>query len=133
MAAARVSASPRSHGRGAGRGQRLPRNRDLGRPPEEFVGEIQDEQDVGELPPIMHGAEGRFEADGRLTLDVAERELGVILPPLRPDIETLGAYVQAHLGHPLRPAAPLTWWISLHSLGDSRRQDSPTTRRASAT
>jgi CBS domain containing-hemolysin-like protein len=70
---------------------------------EEFVGEIQDEQDVGELPPIMHGAEGRFEADGRLTLDVAERELGVILPPLRPDIETLGAYVQAHLGHPLRP------------------------------
>jgi len=70
---------------------------------EEFVGEIQDEQDVGELPPIMHGAEGRFEADGRLTLDVAERELGVVLPPLRPDIETLGAYVQAHLGHPLRP------------------------------
>lgn len=70
---------------------------------EEFVGEIQDEQDVGELPPIMHGAEGRFEADGRLTLDVAERELGVTLPPLHPDIETLGAYVQAHLGHPLRP------------------------------
>jgi CBS domain containing-hemolysin-like protein len=70
---------------------------------EEFVGEIQDEQDVGELPPIMHGAEGRFEADGRLTLDVAERELGVVLPPLRPDIETLGAYVQSHLGHPLRP------------------------------
>jgi CBS domain containing-hemolysin-like protein len=72
---------------------------------EEFVGEIQDEQDVGELPPIMHGAEGRFEADGRLTLDVAERELGVVLPPLRPDIETLGAYVQAHLGHPLRPGS----------------------------
>lgn len=70
---------------------------------EEFVGEIQDEQDVGELPPIMHGTEGRFEADGRLTLDVAERELGVTLPPLRPDIETLGAYVQSHLGHPLRP------------------------------
>jgi len=70
---------------------------------EEFVGEIQDEQDVGELPPIMHGAEGRFEADGRLTLDVAERELGVVLPPLRPDIETLGAYVQSHLGQPLRP------------------------------
>jgi CBS domain containing-hemolysin-like protein len=34
---------------------------------------------------------------------VAERELGVVLPPLRPDIETLGAYVQSHLGHPLRP------------------------------
>ena len=70
---------------------------------EEFVGEIQDEQDVNELPPFMHGAEGRFEADGRLTLDVAERELGVDLPKLRPDIETLGAYVQSHLGQPLRP------------------------------
>jgi len=74
---------------------------------EEFVGEIQDEQDVGELPPFMHGAEGRFEADGRLTLDVAERELGVNLPPLRPDIETLGAYVQACLGQPLRPGSTI--------------------------
>jgi CBS domain containing-hemolysin-like protein len=72
---------------------------------EEFVGEIQDEQDVGELPPFMIGAEGRFEADGRLTLDVAERELGVTLPPQRPDIETLGAYVQSHLGQPLRPGS----------------------------
>ncbi len=72
---------------------------------EEFVGEIQDEQDVGEVPPIMHGADGRFEADGRLTLDVAARELGVNLPPLRPEIETLGAYVQAHLGQPLRPGS----------------------------
>jgi len=33
----------------------------------------------------------------------------VILPPLRPDIETLGAYVQAHLGHRCGRAAPLTW------------------------
>ena len=70
---------------------------------EEFVGEIQDEQDVGEVPPYMHGAEGRFEADGRLTLDVAERELGVTLPPFRPDIETLGAYVQAYLAQPVHP------------------------------
>jgi len=58
--------------------------------------------------------EGRFEADGRLTLDVAERELGVILPPLRPDIETLGAYVQATWATRCGRAAPLTWWISLH-------------------
>jgi CBS domain containing-hemolysin-like protein len=70
---------------------------------EEFVGEIQDEQDVGEIQPIVRGTEGRFEVDGRLTLDVAERELGVELPPMPPDIETLGAYVQAHLGPPLRP------------------------------
>ena len=70
---------------------------------EEFVGEIQDEQDVGEIQPIVRGTEGRFEVDGRLTLDVAERELGVDLPPMPPEIDTLGAYVQSHLAPPLRP------------------------------
>jgi CBS domain containing-hemolysin-like protein len=70
---------------------------------EEFVGEIQDEQDVGEIQPIVRGAEGRFEVDGRLTLDVAERELGIVLPPMPPEIDTLGAYVQSHLAPPLRP------------------------------
>jgi CBS domain containing-hemolysin-like protein len=70
---------------------------------EEFVGEIQDEQDVGEIQPIVRGSEGRFEVDGRLTLDVAERELGVELPAMPPEIDTLGAYVQSHLGPPLRP------------------------------
>lgn len=71
---------------------------------EEFVGEIQDEQDVGELQPIVRGSEGRFEVDGRLTLDVAERELSVVLPPMPPEIDTIGAYVQSHLEPPLRPA-----------------------------
>jgi CBS domain containing-hemolysin-like protein len=70
---------------------------------EEFVGEIQDEQDVGEIQPIVRGSEGRFEVDGRLTLDVAERDLGVELPAMPPEIDTLGAYVQSHLGPPLRP------------------------------
>jgi CBS domain containing-hemolysin-like protein len=70
---------------------------------EEFVGEIQDEQDVGEIQPIVRGTEGRFEVDGRLTLDVAERELGVALPVMPPEIDTLGAYVQSHLAPPLRP------------------------------
>lgn len=70
---------------------------------EEFVGEIQDEQDVGEIQPIVRGAEGRFEVDGRLTLDVAERELGIELPPMPPEIDTLGAYLQSHLAPPLRP------------------------------
>ena len=65
---------------------------------EEFVGEIQDEQDVGEIPPIVKSSDGRFEADGRLTLDVATRELGLTLNPLSPDIDTLGAYVEAQLG-----------------------------------
>jgi len=70
---------------------------------EEFVGEIQDEQDVGEIQPIVRGTEGRFEVDGRLTLDVAERELSVTLPPMPPEIDTIGAYVQSHLVPPLRP------------------------------
>jgi CBS domain containing-hemolysin-like protein len=70
---------------------------------EEFVGEIQDEQDVGEIQPIVRGTEGRFEVDGRLTLDVAERELEVVLPAMPPEIDTLGAYVQSHLAPPLRP------------------------------
>jgi CBS domain containing-hemolysin-like protein len=70
---------------------------------EEFVGEIQDEQDVGEIQPIVRGSDGRFEVDGRLTLDVAERELGVVLPPMPPEVDTLGAYLQAHLEPPLRP------------------------------
>jgi CBS domain containing-hemolysin-like protein len=70
---------------------------------EEFVGEIQDEQDVGEIQPIVRGSEGRFEVDGRLTLDVADRELGVVLPALPPEIDTIGAYVQSHLAPPLRP------------------------------
>jgi CBS domain containing-hemolysin-like protein len=60
---------------------------------EEFVGEIQDEQDQEEIPPFTWSAPGVFEADGRLTLDVAKRELGLSLPPLPPDVETLGGYV----------------------------------------
>jgi CBS domain containing-hemolysin-like protein len=65
---------------------------------EEFVGEIQDEQDVGEVPPIVRAAGGRFEADGRVTLDVAARDLRLRLQAPGPEIETLGAYVEAQLG-----------------------------------
>ena len=60
---------------------------------EEFVGEIQDEQDQEEIPPFTRTADGGFEADGRLTLDVAKRELGLKLPPLAADVETLGGFV----------------------------------------
>jgi CBS domain containing-hemolysin-like protein len=70
---------------------------------EEFVGEIQDEQDIGEIPPIVKSADGRFEADARLTLDVAARELDLQLTPRRPDIETLGAFVEAELARPPLP------------------------------
>ena len=64
---------------------------------EEFVGEIQDEQDSDEIPPLVRHADGTFEADGRLTLDVARRELNLDLPPLPPDVETLGGYILTQL------------------------------------
>jgi len=83
MAAPRVPASPGPHGGVLGAGNAFLESftlEDLWRNSWVNPGRA----GRGELPPIMHGAEGRFEADGRLTLDVAERELGVILPPLRP-------------------------------------------------
>jgi putative hemolysin len=64
---------------------------------EEVVGEIQDEQDLEEIPPVTRHADGSFEADGRLTLDVAKRDLGLVFPPVPPDIETLGGFVLAQL------------------------------------
>jgi CBS domain containing-hemolysin-like protein len=70
---------------------------------EEFVGEIQDEQDIGEIPPLVRSADGRFEAEGRLTLDVAARDLGLVLTPPSPEVETLGAFMEASLPRPPMP------------------------------
>jgi CBS domain containing-hemolysin-like protein len=70
---------------------------------EEFVGEIQDEQDVGETPPIVWASDGRFEVDGRVTLDVAARELGLRVTPPRPEVDTLGGYFQNQLGRAPQP------------------------------
>lgn len=70
---------------------------------EEFVGEIQDEQDVGEIPPIVWSSDGRFEVDGRVTLDVAARDLRIRVTAPRPDIDTLASYVQHQLGRAARP------------------------------
>lgn len=70
---------------------------------EEFVGEIQDEQDTDEIAPIVHGPEGHFEVDGRLTLDVVARELGLVISGTRPNVETLAGYVMAQLGELSKP------------------------------
>jgi CBS domain containing-hemolysin-like protein len=64
---------------------------------EEVLGEIQDEQDAGEIPPIRRDADGNFDVDGRLTLDVAARELGVEFPKVPPEVETLGGFVITQL------------------------------------
>lgn len=74
---------------------------------EEFVGEIQDEQDLEEIPPLVRRPDGSFEADGRLTLDVAARDLGLLLVPQRPEVETLGAYFADALGDPPVPGDEL--------------------------
>jgi CBS domain containing-hemolysin-like protein len=70
---------------------------------EEFVGEIRDEQDVGEVPPILPKEDGGFEADGRLTLDVAAREFGLELPDAPGNVETLGRYVRMKLRDAPKP------------------------------
>jgi CBS domain containing-hemolysin-like protein len=70
---------------------------------EEFVGEIQDEQDVGEQLPLVQGEGGRFEADGRITLDVVERELGLKLPDIPAGVETLGGYLVSQFARAPRP------------------------------
>ena len=64
---------------------------------EEVVGEIQDEQDAEEIPPIRRNADGSFDVDGRLTLDVAARELGLIFPKVPPEVETLGGFIITQL------------------------------------
>jgi CBS domain containing-hemolysin-like protein len=69
---------------------------------EEVVGEIQDEQDAEEIPPIARNADGSFEVDGRLTLDVAARDLGVAFAAVPPEIETLGGFIITQL-----PEAPV--------------------------
>jgi putative hemolysin len=70
---------------------------------EEFVGEIQDEQDVDEVPPMVREQDGSFTVDGRMTLDVAARELGLRLPDPPVGVETLDGYVAAQLGALAQP------------------------------
>jgi CBS domain containing-hemolysin-like protein len=70
---------------------------------EEFVGEIRDEQDADEIAPIVRDGEDRFEVDGRLTLDVAARELGLAFPDTPLNVDTLGGFVASRLGGAPQP------------------------------
>ena len=77
---------------------------------EEVLGEIQDEQDLEEIPPITRNADGSFEADGRLTLDVAARDLGLVFPKLPPEVETLGGFIVTQLSElPCRATKSRPW------------------------
>jgi len=65
---------------------------------EEVLGEIRDEQDDGEIPPLVRDESGGFEADGRLTLDVLVRDVGLELESGQNELDTLGGHLMAKLG-----------------------------------
>src|SRR5262249_18521883 len=65
---------------------------------EQVLGEIRDEQDEGEVPPLVRAEGGGFEADGRLTVDVLAREVGFEAPSGQNELETLGGHLMTKLG-----------------------------------
>jgi CBS domain containing-hemolysin-like protein len=75
---------------------------------EEVMGEIQDEQDTEEIPPIVRSSDGSIDVDGRLTLDVATRELGIVFPPVPPEVETLGGFLITQLSEAPVPGDVIT-------------------------
>ena len=130
VAAARVPAPARAH-----RHHPRPRTRFTGIVTledlvEEVVGEIQDEQDAEEIPPIRRNADGSFDVDGRLTLDVAARDLGLEFPQ--------GAARDRDAGRLHHHAAPraagagrrdLDRGLSLHRARRARSAHPPAARR----
>jgi putative hemolysin len=65
---------------------------------EDFVGEIRDEQDAGEIPPLVVASDGSVEVDGRLPLDVLKREAGIALTTSQDAAETIGGWLMTRLG-----------------------------------
>jgi len=51
--------------------------------------------------------DGSFAVDGRMTLDVAARELGLVLPDVPAGVETLESYVAVQLGELVQPGQSL--------------------------
>lgn len=61
---------------------------------EEIVGEIEDEHDAPDAPPILTRADGSLMTDARVTLASFAHQTGIHLPPLDgEDLDTLGGYV----------------------------------------
>ena len=71
---------------------------------EEIVGEIEDEHDRASEPDFTERADGTFEADARVSVDMMEATFGVLLnDDEREDIDTLGGLVISLTGHvPIR-------------------------------
>jgi CBS domain containing-hemolysin-like protein len=74
---------------------------------EEFIGEIRDEHDAGEVAPLVKLGPDAFEVDGRVTLDVIRRDLELPLEPLA-GVETIGGYVSTKLAMMPAPGAEVT-------------------------
>jgi len=69
---------------------------------EEIVGDIADEHDLeAEVPAMVENEDGSIEADGRVTVEDFEARFRVDLLPDKSDedIDTLGGFVVALLGH----------------------------------
>ena len=68
---------------------------------EELVGDIHDEHDTKPAPQFLKQGEGVYLADARFHLDEFEEKTGfsLTLPNREEDVDTLGGYVIALLGH----------------------------------
>jgi putative hemolysin len=63
---------------------------------EEIVGEIQDEYDTEERPPVERLADGSYSADARISIDEVNDLLAINLPS--EDSDSIGGFVINHLG-----------------------------------
>jgi putative hemolysin len=64
---------------------------------EEIIGEIDDEHDTAEKPPIRRISEGEADVDAKLAIDQLNEELGTRIPP-EADVETIGGLITMRLG-----------------------------------
>jgi CBS domain containing-hemolysin-like protein len=72
---------------------------------EEIVGEIADEHDTEETPPVMRQADGSFVADARANLDDVIAAIGAdfAVGEAAEEVDTIGGYLMAQVGRlPLR-------------------------------
>jgi CBS domain containing-hemolysin-like protein len=61
---------------------------------EEIVGEIEDEHDLGDEPHITPNADGSFTADARVTIEVLENTLGLVVAEgEHENVDTIGGLV----------------------------------------
>ena len=66
---------------------------------EEIVGEIEDEHDVAQAPPLSRRVDGTIDVNGRTTIELLEKEIGNVLSEdERREIDTVGGLIFSLLG-----------------------------------